>query len=63
MKERSGMVTFQGNPMTLLGEGMSIGAKAPDFSVLDNGLKPVSLSGFAGKTLILASVLSLDTSV
>lgn len=63
MKERSGIVTFQGNPMTLIGEEVSVGQQAPDFRVVDNGLNPVSLSDFAGKTLILASVISLDTSV
>lgn len=63
MKERSGVVTFLGNPLTLLGDEVSVGSKAPDFTALDNSLAPVSLSSFAGKVVIISSVPSLDTPV
>jgi thiol peroxidase len=63
MEERSGAVTFKGNPMTLVGESLSVGQRLPEFTLLDNALNPVSLSAFAGKPLIIASVLSLDTFV
>jgi thiol peroxidase len=63
MKERSGVVTMKGDPLTLLGEEVKAGDKAPDFTVLDNDLQPVTLSDFKGKVLVLCAVPSLDTSV
>lgn len=63
MKERTGLVTFQGMPLTLVGDGLSTGDKAPDFSVLDNDLNPVSLASFKGKVCLLVTVPSLDTPV
>jgi thiol peroxidase len=63
MAERSGVITFQGNPLTLLGNEIGVGARAPDFEVLDNGLAPVRLSSFSGKVVVLSSVPSLDTPV
>ncbi len=43
VKERSGAVTFKGNPMTLCGDEVKVGDQAPDFQVVDNGLQPVTL--------------------
>jgi len=63
MNERSGIITFKGNPFTLLGPELKVGDKAPDFAVVDNGLAPVSLAGSAGKIRIISSVPSLDTPV
>lgn len=63
MAERPGAVTFQGNPLTLLGQEVKVGDKAPEFEVLDNGLAPVKLSSYQGKIVILSSVPSLDTPV
>jgi thioredoxin-dependent peroxiredoxin len=63
MTERPGAVTFQGNPLTLLGKEVKVGEKAPDFAVLDNSLSPVSLAKYQGKVLILSAVPSLDTPV
>jgi len=56
-------VNFKGNPLTLLGSELKVGAKAPDFSVLDNKLGPVTLANYAGKVKIICSVPSLDTPV
>ena len=61
--ERKGVVTFQGNPLTLLGEEVQVGQKAPGFSVLDSDLLEVGLDAFAGKVKLIASVPSLDTPV
>ncbi len=61
MKERTGIVTFKGAPMTLLGPEIKVGAKAPDFRVVDNGLAPVTLADFKGKVKIISAVPSLDT--
>jgi len=63
MKERTGLVTFQGMPLTLVGDGRSTGDKAPDFSLLDNDLGQVRLSEFKGKVCLLVTVPSLDTPV
>ena len=63
MLERSGEVTLQGNPLTLVGPRLKAGDKAPDFVVLNTELAPVSLSSHPGKVCIIASVPSLDTPV
>ena len=63
MKERTGLVTMKGNPMTLLGEEVQVGDVAPDFTVVANDLSPVSLSSFKGKVCIISVVPSLDTPV
>ena len=63
MKERIGSITFQGNPLTLLGNELKVGDKAPDFELLDNDLKTVNLSKFGGKVCVISSVPSLDTPV
>ncbi len=62
-KERTGLITSKGNPLTLLGEEVKVGDKAPDFKVLDNSMQPVSLAAFQGKVKIITSVPSLDTPV
>lgn len=63
MSERSGIITFKGNPFTLLGPELKVGDKAPDFAVVDNGLAAVTLASSAGKIRIISSVPSLDTPV
>ena len=63
MQERQGVVKFKGNPVTLLGPELKVGERAPDFTVVDNGLAPVTLASFAGKIKILSAVPSLDTPV
>lgn len=62
-QERTGLVTFVGNPLTLLGPEIKVGDKAPAFQLLDNGLQPVSLADSAGKIRLLTVVPSLDTPV
>src|SRR5512136_1567075 len=63
MEERKGVITFMGNPLTLVGPSLKVGDKAPNFTVLDNALNPVQLSAYKGKICILSSVPSLDTPV
>lgn len=63
MQERQGVVKFKGNPVTLLGPELKVGDRAPDFTVVDNGLAPVTLASFEGKIKILSAVPSLDTPV
>ena len=61
--ERSGLVSFKGNPMTLLGTDVKVGDKAPDFKVVDNAMQPATLDSFRGKIKIISAVPSLDTPV
>lgn len=55
-------ITFKEDPVTLLGEDVSVGDTAPDFTVLDNGLGEKHLNDFSG-VRILSVVPSLDTGV
>jgi len=61
--ERKGLVTFKGNPLTLIGAVVNVGDFAPDFTAVNNSLAPVKLSDFNGKIVILSVAPSLDTSV
>lgn len=63
MEERTGIVTFKGHPVTLLGPELKVGDKAPDFRVVDTTLAPVTLADSKGKTRIICAVPSLDTPV
>jgi thiol peroxidase len=63
MREQTSMVTMKGQPVTLVGKVVKVGQKAPDFDVVANDMSVVKFSSFAGKTCIIASVPSLDTSV
>lgn len=63
MKKNEGVITFAGNPLTLLGEMVKPGDKAQDFTVLGNDLKPHKLSDYAGKVCIISVVPSVDTGV
>ncbi len=56
-------VTFINNPVTLVGSEVKVGDKAPDFTVLGNDMKPVSLSDSKGTVRIISVVPSLDTGV
>ncbi|MFC1888490.1 thiol peroxidase [Thermodesulfobacteriota bacterium] len=63
MEERKGIVTVEGNPLTLVGSEVEVGQTAPDCEVLDNDLNPVDLSSFRGNVCLISSVPSLDTPV
>jgi thiol peroxidase len=63
MQERTGIITFKGKPVTLLGPEIRVGSKAPDFRAVDGSLSPVTLSDFQGKIKVISSVPSLDTPV
>ena len=63
MKERIGVTTMKGNPLTLLGDEIKIGQAAPDCTLIANDLSEVKLSSFKGKKLIISVVPSLDTAV
>ncbi|GAA0429713.1 thiol peroxidase [Lentibacillus halophilus] len=56
-------VTFNQDPVTLAGNEISVGDQAPDFTVLSNDLKEVSLNDYKGKVKLIAAVPSVDTGV
>jgi thiol peroxidase len=63
MQERTGVITFKGNPLTLVGTELKVGDKAPDVTALGNDLSPVRLSAYRGKVCVVSVVPSLDTPV
>ena len=63
MDERKGVVTFAGNPLTLLGSELKAGVQAPEFTLLANDLSPKKLSDYKGKALVISVVPSIDTGV
>jgi len=63
MEERSAAVTMHGNPLTLVGQELSVGDAAPDLELLDNDLNAVKLSSFQGKVCVISAVPSLDPPV
>lgn len=61
--ERQGIITFQGNPLTLVGNELKVGDKAPEFTLAGNDLSPVTLGDSDGSVRIVSVVPSLDTPV
>ncbi|MBI5642250.1 MAG: thiol peroxidase [Deltaproteobacteria bacterium] len=61
--ERKGLVTFKGNPLTLIGAELKTGSKAPEFKVISKDLKEVTLKDFTGKAKLISVTPSLDTPV
>ena len=61
--ERKGIVTFAGGPLTLVGQEVKVGDKAPNFTVVDKELKDVSFTDFEGKVRLISVTPSLDTPV
>ena len=61
--ERPGAATLKGDPLTLIGPQLKPGDSAPDFSVVDRGLKPVTLKDTGNNVRIISVVPSLDTPV
>jgi len=55
-------ITFQGNPITLKGIQLRVGDKAPDFTLINNELQPVTLQDTKGKRIFVV-VPSIDTGV
>ncbi|MBO8177214.1 thiol peroxidase [Aeribacillus pallidus] len=57
------MVTFKGKKVTLLGNQVQVGDKAPNFTVLANDLSEVTLDDTKGSVRLISVVPSLDTGV
>ncbi|ETT72830.1 thiol peroxidase [Paenibacillus sp. FSL R7-277] len=62
-QERTGVATFKGNPITLVGPQLKAGDSAPQFTVSKNLLEDVTLTDYAGKIKLISVVPSLDTGV
>ncbi|MFX3633795.1 MAG: thiol peroxidase [Candidatus Pristimantibacillus sp.] len=62
-QERTGVATFKGNPITLIGPELKVGDKAPDFLINKSLVESVSLKDFAGKVKLISVVPSIDTGV
>ena len=60
---RTGAITLKGTPTDLAGAALKIGDPAPDFILQNNALEDVTLGTFSGKTLVIATLPSLDTPV
>jgi len=56
-------VTLKGNPFHLAGTMPAKGAAAPAFTLVKQDLSQVTNKDFAGKTVVLLTVPSLDTGV
>lgn len=56
-------ITFNQEPVTLLGKEINVGDQAPDFTVVSNDLKDVSLSDYKGNVKLISVVPSIDTGV
>ncbi len=56
-------ITLKGSPIQTCGELPAIGSKAPDFVLCGPDLGEVALSDYAGKTVVLNIIPSLDTGV
>src|ERR1022692_4849398 len=61
--ERAGATTMKGNPKTLVGPELKAGDAAPDFSLVDGGLKTVTLKDTGNQVRIISVIPSLDTPV
>lgn len=62
-QKRTGIVSFDGQPVTLVGPDVGVGAKAPEFRVVDGALEPVTLADSAGKVRLISVVPSVDTPI
>jgi thiol peroxidase len=56
-------ITLKGNPVTLVGNELKVGDVAPDFKLQASDMSEITLDSYAGKTVIIATVPSLDTPV
>ncbi|MFN7812544.1 MAG: thiol peroxidase [Planctomycetia bacterium] len=63
---RHGAVTFKGNPLTLVGDEVKVGAAAPDFTLASygpGGMQQLRKADLLGTPTLISVVPSLDTPV
>lgn len=56
-------VTFKGKAITLVGDEVKVGDKAPDFTVLAGDLSEVTLADSKGSVRLISVIPSIDTGV
>ena len=56
-------ITFNNDPVTLIGQEIKVGDQAPDFKVLANDLSEVTLKDSEGKIRLFSVIPSIDTGV
>ena len=56
-------IDIKGQKAYLLGKQLSVGDKAPNFTVVDENLQPLELADFAGRVIVLNSIPSADMPV
>lgn len=61
--ERKNIFAVKGNPVTLLGNPVKIGDRAPEIVAADLNLKDVKLSDFRDKVIVISVFPSIDTPV
>lgn len=61
--ERAAATTMKGDPLTLIGPELKAGDNAPDFTLMDIRLKPVTLKDTGNGVRIISVIPSLDTPV
>jgi thioredoxin-dependent peroxiredoxin len=62
--ERTGLVTFHGKPITLIGDGeVAVGQTVPDFRVSKSVADDLAISELRGRVVVLNVIPSIDTSV
>lgn len=61
--ERKDRITLKGKQFTLTGPEIKAGNKAPDFALVDQDLKEVTLKDFQDKIKLISVAVSLDTGV
>lgn len=61
--ERKGIITFKGNPLTVIGSEVKVGDNAPEFKALAKDLSEVTLASSKGKVRLISVVPSVDTPV
>ncbi len=62
-KETLGGVTLKGNPLTVIGERLKVGDKAPNFKLVANDLSTVTLDDSAGKVRLISVMPNLSTGI
>ena len=63
MVKREGLVTMKGNGITLLGDAIKVGDKAPDFEATTKELTSFGLKDLEGRVKLISVVPSIDTGV
>jgi len=63
MNEKAGTITMDGQPLTLTGNKVEVGKKAPNFEVTDSELKSITFNEIRKGITLLITIPSLDTSV